>query len=109
MSKEKTIKQKCKLVWDSLPKGDVYYSNGEYIASCYFLFIGAYTPWGGSQTKKGAEHKLYCHNIECFIKQYCSDYSIYYIIDFNISDIVENNNLKHYDFLQYIISNLVLE
>lgn len=109
MSKEKTIKQKCKAVWDSLPKGDVYWFSGTYQISFYLPRTNCFSTHGDYATIKAAKYSLYCQNIENFLREYCSEYNIEYYIDFNIDYYIENNNLKHYDFLEYIINRLIID
>lgn len=108
MSKEKTIKQKCKLVWDQLPKGDIYWFSGAYNISFYLVKARCHSTHGDYSTKKAAKYSLYCQNIENFLREYCNEYDIEYDIDFNIDYYIENNNLKHYDFLEYIVKRLIL-
>lgn len=107
MSKEKTIKQKCKKIWDSLPKGKVYFFSGSYIVRRYINQSFGYCESNSYSTAKKAKEFLYLHNIALFLNAYQNQTNNFWCYGAELPEkIIELKRFyNHYDLLEILVED----
>lgn len=107
MRKEKTIKQKCKMIWDNLPKGEVYFFSGSYYVKKYINQSFGYCDSNYYATSKKAKEVLYLHNIELFLNAYQNQTNNFWSYGYDLPEkIIELKRFYyHYDLLEILVED----